>query len=59
MKIIGKNSRFNRNSKAETLQNVRIRKRIEYTGFLDVITKTDEDNAKLEKKEKKKKNNIV
>ena len=59
MKIIGKNSRFNRNSKAETLQNVRIRKRIEYTGFLDVITKTDENNAKLEKKEKKKKNNIV
>jgi hypothetical protein len=49
-KAIGKNSKLNKNNKHETLVNVKIKNRMENTGFLVKITKRDDKIAKLEKR---------
>ena len=41
-----KKSRFKRSNKPETLQNTRIKKSTEYTGFFARITMIPESNAK-------------
>jgi hypothetical protein len=48
IKITGKNSKWNKNNKHETLVNVKIKNNTEKTGFLERITKKDDRMAKLE-----------
>jgi uncharacterized protein YcgL (UPF0745 family) len=47
-KEIGKNSKLNKNNKQETLVNVKIKNKMENTGFFVIITKNDDKIAKLE-----------
>jgi hypothetical protein len=57
--VIGKNSKFNKNNKDETLQKVKIRNKTEKTGFLEAITKIADSRAKLENRQKNAKNRVI
>ena len=48
--MMGKNSKLNKNSKHETFVKVKIRNKTENTGFLDKITKKEDNTAKPAKK---------
>jgi len=57
--VIGRNSKFNKKSRAETLQKERIKNKTEYTGFFEVITKTADNKERLEKRQKKAKKRLI